>query len=207
MKQKNQTTTVGFDIGGIKKGIHGAALQGKKLIDHCEAVNVEEAAQFAAKHQPKAIGVDSPRRPAPDRQASRTGERQFVRASGMQLFYTPNLKTIKANPFHGWVLNGFELYRRLEAELKETELLEVFPSALWQAEAGVKQGRGKAAWSQAALTKLGIQEIPEPASQDLRDAIGAAWITHLYQQGKTISFEELTVPASIVLPNRPNQGN
>lgn len=112
----------------------------------------------------------------------------------MQIFYTPDLKTIKEHPFHSWMLNGFELYQRLEEEVKGAELIEVFPSALWQAEAGLRQGRGKAEWSKTALKAVNIKGVPEPSSQDLRDAIGAAWIAQLYKGQQTVSFEELTVP-------------
>lgn len=82
--------------------------------------------------------------------------------------------------------------------MKEAELIEVFPSALWQAEAGPKGARSKAAWSKAALSALEIQGIPDSISQDLRDALGAALIAQLYKQGKTRSFEELVVPAVII---------
>lgn len=184
---------VGFDVGAASKGFHGAALSNGRLVDYCQGVSAEEALAFAHKHHPGVIAVDSPRRAAEPGQKSRANERLFSRQVG-SVFFTPDQATIEENDFYSWMRHGFLLYRLLEEKVAQAELIEVFPTSLWKAILGPRDKRSRTKWSSEALAQLNLADLPQQMGQDLRDAIGAAYLGQLYLDRRTINFDDLIAP-------------
>lgn len=187
-------TVIGFDVGAAAKGFHGAALDGQRLLDHCQGVDLVEASAFAEQYKPRVVALDSPRRPAAVGQKSRVNEREFARYINLPVFFTPDLETINSNDFYSWMRPGFLLYHLLEERLPQAFLIEVFPTSLWAALLGPRSGRSRAKWSSQALARLKIAGLPERMGQDLRDAIGAAYLAQLYLDRRTVNFSDLVAP-------------
>jgi hypothetical protein len=108
--------------------------------------------------------------------------------------YTPSRATLdEGDPYYEWIRHGLELYERLDGAA--WRVVECFPTASWTRWCGPRDGRSRAAWSTGALASLGLAGLPKRTSQDARDAIAAALTARCLDQGATVSFGEIVVPA------------
>jgi predicted nuclease with RNAse H fold len=182
------------DVGGSRKGFHLAVLDaaGRLVVAGERITTARGVVERLRPLAPVLVAVDAPRRPAERGERSRACEREFVRASICALRFTPDLREIRSNPFHEWVLRGLELY----AALDRTGLpaIECFPTAAWTVWAGRRSGKPRGAWSGRALERLSVPGSPPRLGQDGRDAIAAALTARLHTFGHTLVFGELVVP-------------
>jgi predicted nuclease with RNAse H fold len=185
------TTWAGIDVGGRKKGFHGAVVDRAGIVaGPARLASAAETADWLLPHLPAVVAVDSPRRPAEDGSASRACERRLAReVCGLR--FTPDRGGLNSNAYYEWILNGFELYDALETG--PWEVVECFPTASWSRWAGPREGT-RAAWSRRALDRLKLGGIPNRLSQDGRDAIAAAVTARLYAAAETERYGEIVVP-------------
>jgi len=129
-------TVVGVDVGGIRKGYHAVALQGGRVSGLCRAGSAEEIVGWCLALDARTVAVDAPCRWRSTGRA-RAAERE-LQAMGMRVFSTPTLHVASARPFYRWMLNGADLYLRLERRYAlfdgqtagERMCLETFPQAV-----------------------------------------------------------------------------
>jgi predicted nuclease with RNAse H fold len=186
----------GIDVGGRRKGFHGAAVDLDGLIDPPrQMATPAECIEWLHVVKPRVIAVDSPRTCAPDGKTCREGERALAgQICGIR--WTPAQAKLSNNPYYEWIEHGLELYELLrthEAELG-WQVIEVFPTASWTVWAGRRGSRSRARWSAAAFADLKLDGLPSRRlNQDDRDAIAAALTARLYPRG-TRAFGEIIVP-------------
>ena len=188
------TCWAGVDVGGTRKGFHLAVLDSRghlsvagERIATARAV-IERLLPLA----PSLVAVDAPVRPAEPGQRSRACEREFVRAGICALRFTPDLRELRSNPFHDWVLQGLALYRALDRA--GLSAVECFPTATWTVWGGARGTTPRTAWSARILARLQLPGTPRRLGQDARDAIGAALTARLHWAGETQRFGELVIP-------------
>ncbi|MGZ4307083.1 MAG: DUF429 domain-containing protein [Solirubrobacteraceae bacterium] len=189
----------GVDVGGQRKGFHVAAVDEQRVVHGpVNVVSVAVATELLASLGPVAIGIDSPRSPAPAGSRSRACERSLAGAvCGIR--YTPDADALsKGGGYYDWIRNGLALYAALaEATGCPCRVVEVFPTASWTRLHGPRASVPRGAWSNAALKSLGLAGLPtRRLSQDDRDAIAAAWTARLCSiPGAVEWFGEIAVPA------------
>jgi predicted nuclease with RNAse H fold len=187
---------VGVDVGGRRKGFHGCALRGERIVAGPERlIDVASAVDWIAAHAPAVVALDSPRTCAPPGERSRPDERELNRAvCGIR--WTPERSQLAGNPYYEWVEHGLELYAALAvAGIGPDRAVETFPTAAWTIWAGPRGERPRSEWSAAALEGLGLAGIPDRhLTQDDRDAIAAALVARLYGEGRVREFGEIVVP-------------
>jgi predicted nuclease with RNAse H fold len=191
-------------VGGTRKGFHLAVLGPEGLVLAGERiVGADEAARRVAAFSPALVAVDAPRRPAEPGERSRRCERALVAAGPCALRYTPDLAELRANPFHGWVLRGLELYAALDRA--GLAAVECFPTAAWTVWGGPRGSMPRSAWSARTLGLLGVAGVPRRLGQDGRDAIAAALTARLHTLGRTRVFGEIVLPAAPAWLQRPGR--
>jgi predicted nuclease with RNAse H fold len=127
---------VGVDVGGMRKGFHAVALQDGQVSSLCRAISAAEIADWCQALAARTVAVDAPCRWRSTGRA-RAAERE-LHAEGMHAFATPTLHVASARPFYRWMLNGADLYLRLEQQYvlfdgriaPERMCLETFPQAV-----------------------------------------------------------------------------
>jgi predicted nuclease with RNAse H fold len=182
---------LGVDVGGKRKGFDIALVDERRLIRLLDGLSREEVIAVVAQDRPDVIAIDSPRSCAPPGQTSREGERLVAKAiCGIR--WTPDIHTVKANRYYGWILEGLALYQALEND--EAKVIEVFPTASWTRWYGARSRRRRAAWTREALTALGIADVPQRTNQDQRDAIAAAVTARQFADGATEHLGDIVVP-------------
>ncbi len=188
---------VGIDVGGHKKGFHACALEGDRIVAGPERLrDVKTAVAWVAALGPALVSLDSPRTCAPPGESSRADERELARAvCGIR--WTPERERLAGNPYYEWVEHGLELYAALAAAgLAPAQLIEVFPTAAWTIWAGPRGRVPRARWSAAALAELPLAGVPpRHLNQDDRDAIAAALVARLHDEGESRAYGEIIVPA------------
>jgi ribosomal protein S18 acetylase RimI-like enzyme len=203
-RPRSQATVVGIDVGGRRKGFHGCALRGEEIVAGPERLpDVASAVAWVAALRPAVVALDSPRECAPSGESSRADERALARAvCGIR--WTPERSLLAGNPYYEWIEHGLELYAALAAaRIEEARLIEVFPTAAWTIWAGPREGRPRGEWSADALADLGIGGLPSRRlSQDDRDAVAAARVAQLHDEGRTDAFGAIIVPAGGRSPGR-----
>ena len=185
----------GVDVGARTKGFDVALIDAVRLTCQRRFEAASAAAAWLAEQRPRLVAVDSPRRAAPPGASSRPDERELA-AKVCGIRYTPDERTLRAphrSDYYGWIVNGLELYAALEGA--GLAVIECFPTATWTRLHGPRGTRSRAAWSRAALAATGLGDVPARASQDVRDAIGAALTARLHVQGRTERCGEIVVPA------------
>lgn len=190
-------TVVGIDVGGKKKGFHGCAIDGERIVAGPQALGgIAAAVEWVAWFEPSTIAIDSPCEAAPAGHKARPDEKQFNQAGICRIRFTPALDQLAGNPYYEWIVHGLALYGALTARLPRTELIETFPTAAWTIWHGPRGRRPRGAWSQDALDSLGLEGAPaRRLSQDDRDAIAAALTARQYEEKKTRRFGRIIVPA------------
>jgi predicted nuclease with RNAse H fold len=190
-------TAVGIDVGGRRKGFHGCALRGNRVVAGPERLpDVASAIEWVVALGPGVVALDSPKTCAPAGESSRADERELARAiCGIR--WTPERSRLAGNPYYEWVEHGLELYDALAgAGIDRDALIEVFPTAAWTVLAGPREGRRRSEWSAEALADLGLAGLPSRhLSQDDRDAVAAALVARLQAEGRARAFGEIIVPA------------
>ena len=142
------------------------------------------------RHEPALVAVDSPCSVAPPGRL-REGERR-LRHAVCGIRWTPDRPTLDgSSPYYEWIRLGLALYEALRRD--GWEWIEVFPTASWTRWAGPRQG-SRAAWTTAAVSKLGLHGLPARMSQDVRDAIAAAATARQHALGETEAFDAIVVP-------------
>ncbi|MBM3253177.1 MAG: hypothetical protein FJZ16_02850 [Candidatus Omnitrophica bacterium] len=119
---------VGIDVGGYKKGFHGAILDLKNnsfsgLFHEIEA----EAVLEQLKDIPgvcRAIAIDCPPKAYIKGPKTRLAERELVRLGYRVQFVSRNGKASE------WMLNGSNLWILLKNYMSDVEIIETFPTAL-----------------------------------------------------------------------------
>jgi predicted nuclease with RNAse H fold len=190
-------TAVGIDVGGRRKGFHACAIRGDAVVAGPENLaDVATAVAWVAALDPSTVALDSPKTCAPAGESSRADERALARAvCGIR--WTPERSRLAGNPYYEWVEHGLELYAGLAAAgIPSAALIEVFPTAAWTIWAGPRGQVRRADWSAAALADLGLSGLPDRRlSQDDRDAVAAALVARLHDEGSTDAYGEIIVPA------------
>jgi predicted nuclease with RNAse H fold len=183
----------GVDVGGRRKGFHVAVISNTSLVDLNALPAPREVVAWLAEHGPHLTAVDSPLGPAIEGERSRAGERALVAAGVCSLRYTPDRQALAANPmYYEWIAHGFELYQALFGA--GLSAIECFPTASWTRWAGPRGKASRAAWSRAAVTTLGLEDIPLRLNQDKRDAIAAAATARALGCGETETYGDIVVP-------------
>jgi predicted nuclease with RNAse H fold len=182
----------GVDVGA-RKGFDVAAIDRYGVVAPPERLaTVDAVVAWMCAYAPRLVGVDGPRRAAPDGARSRGDERALARAvCGIR--YTPDAEALAANPdYYAWVRHGFALYAALERT--GLRAIESFPTATWTRLGGPRGRRSRAAWSRSVLARQGLAGFPARTNQDARDAIGAALTARLHDAGATECFGDIVVP-------------
>lgn len=185
----------GIDIGGKRKGFHGAAISGRAVVEPPRHLpDVAAAVEWLQTFKPAVVALDSPNTCATEGERSRAGERELAREiCGIR--WTPDRPALDGVPYFGWVLHGFELYEAIAEQLPGVPVIEVFPTASWTVWHGERGAKRRAAWSREALASLDLAHKPKGrTNQDERDAIAAALTAQLYVNGRTRSFGDIEVP-------------
>jgi predicted nuclease with RNAse H fold len=193
-----EMTAVGIDVGGRRKGFHGAAVRGSEVVAGPERLaDVATAVAWVVDLAPTVVALDSPGTCAPPGASSRADERELARAvCGIR--WTPGRSRLAGNPYYEWVEHGLELYAALEAAgIAADRLVETFPTAAWTIWAGPRGKIPRAEWSAAALADLGLAGVPDRRlSQDDRDAVAAALVARLHAEGASTAYGEIVTPAA-----------
>jgi predicted nuclease with RNAse H fold len=198
-------TVVGVDVGGKKKGFHGCAIEGRRIVAGPTRLrSVAEAVKWTAGLAPTTVALDSPCEPAADGDPSRADERTFNAARICHIRWTPERRKLRG-AYYAWILHGLELYAALAAAVPGAEPIEVFPTASWTEWIGPRDGRRRAAWTGAGIEKVGESELDltdlaamtgKPRlNQDDRDAIAAALTARWHEEGRTTPYGKIIVPA------------
>ena len=127
-------TTIGIDVGGVKKGFHAVAHRGGQYFGQLHSTSPHEIASWALALSPSVVAIDAPCMFSAQGR-SRKAERDLVE-SGMRCFYTPTRELAKSSRFYDWVFNGERLYQKLGLPIfmgvktKLPCLIETFPHAI-----------------------------------------------------------------------------
>jgi len=187
----------GVDVGGRRKGFHGAAVDAEGLVAGPQRLADPEAClEWLTDLRPDVVALDSPQSFAPAGERSRRGERDLSREV-CGILWTPDRTSVAENPFHEWIVHGYELYELLEEarQRMEWEVVECFPTASWTVWAGARGKRSRTAWTSEALSDQKLSGLPERRlNQDDRDAIAAALTARAHSRNETRTFEEIVVP-------------
>lgn len=199
----------GIDVGGPRKGFHAVALRDSHFQAQFNSRHATDIANWCRDVGARAVGVDAPCRWSRTGRA-RPAERELM-AEGIWCFSTPTRQAAAAHPKNhfGWMLNGAELYRRLEDEYslyQGCEILnrvgvcfETFPQAVACALAGTRVS-AKWKWDirRELLRHAGIDTEPL-TNIDSVDAALCALTAHYFLAG---SFKNYGDPKTglIVVP-------
>jgi predicted nuclease with RNAse H fold len=190
----------GVDVGGRRKGFHIAVIDDHRVLALENRTTVSAAAAFLGPWHPRLVAIDSPCALAEADGFRRHSERRLA-AAVCRLRYTPSGADLDAQKrkrrrararYYEWIEHGRELYEALETAGLAT--IECFPTACWTEWYGRRDGEGRAIWSTAALTGLGIDAFEWRLGQDGRDAIAAALTAWQAEHGECRCFGDIVVP-------------
>lgn len=131
---KSHKTTIGIDVGGVKKGFHAVANRDGLYLEKFHSVHPDVIAAWALSHRPSAVAIDAPSMFSL-KSKSRKAERDLV-SNGIRCFYTPTRALAVKSCFYDWVFNGELLYQKLGLPIfmgeqnMETCVVETFPHAV-----------------------------------------------------------------------------
>ena len=186
------TPWLGVDVGGKRKGLHIAVVDDRGVVTLASGLDVAGVVAHVDAARPELVGIDSPRRCAPDGHTAREDERMLAR-SVCAIRWTPDAAGVRSSAYFAWIIHGLELFEAITA--RGVEAIEVFPTASWTRWHGVRGRRSRAAWSREGLAAMRLAGVPDRTNQDQRDAIAAAVTARQYSRGQTESIGEIVVPA------------
>ena len=140
---------MGVDVGGKRKGFDAALVDDSRLLRLEGGLSCDAVIELVRTCRPALVGIDSPRRCAPDGHGSRTGERQLAR-SICGIRWTPERSRVELDPYYAWVREGLALFDAL-SEL-EADAIEVFPRPRGRAGRGRGAGGSERRGAGGALT-------------------------------------------------------
>ncbi|MCP9837548.1 DUF429 domain-containing protein [Cyanobium sp. N.Huapi 1H5] len=180
-------TTVGIDVGGLRKGFHAVALTGGAYAAQLATSDAESLVHWCRSVvQASVIAIDAPCRWSTDGRA-RPCERE-LRQRGIICFASPTRQAAACHPsgYYDWMLRGEALYRALEPSHPLATALpivgpacfETFPHAItWHLRDGNAQASQKRTQRRELLQREGIDLAPL-TSIDWIDAALCALTAH-----------------------------
>jgi predicted nuclease with RNAse H fold len=206
-------TTVGIDVGGVRKGFHLVALEGSSISGVLRTRSVDEVVAWCLSQEATLVSIDAPCRWRPQ-SGNRLAERELYRR-GISCYWTPAREAAILHPknFYGWMLNGMALYDALAGDFPlitdptaplTSRSFETFPHAV------SRQLRGPEADKQAQRRSiLAACEVQEKSltSIDFVDAALCALTAQLMLKGQTIALGDeaggwMMIPRSDTNPTR-----
>jgi predicted nuclease with RNAse H fold len=186
-------TWIGVDVGGERKGFDVAVIDRRELLLLRRRLTCAEVVGIVEEFDPLVVGIDSPRRCAPEGARSRECERK-VATEVCGIRWTPDASAVESNAYYAWVVHGLKLYAALE--IVGAEVIEVFPTASWTRWLGKRGPQRRSAWTTVGLTRLALASLPTRTNQDQRDAIAAAVTARQYSNGTAQRIGDIVVPAA-----------
>jgi len=203
-------TTIGIDVGGIKKGFHAVAHRHGVYFAQLHSSSVDKIASWALAHQPLVVAIDAPSMFSPLGN-SRQAERDLVK-NGMRCFYTPTRERAIQSRFYDWVFNGERLYQALGLPVFLGEvnnapcIIETFPHGIQKSLSGdAPQSRpedGKLSVRKNTLVTNADYDISQLSCIDFVDAALCA-VTADYFLNRQFKTYGCLADGFIVMPNRP----
>jgi predicted nuclease with RNAse H fold len=205
-------TSVGVDVGGVRKGFHAVALRGGTYADRVVTKDAKELAKWCRAVGAQAIAVDAPCGWSKDGRA-RPAERELMDMS-IWCFSTPTKEMALNHPtkYFDWMLRGEKLYKELKRDFPLCQELpsahekccfETFPHAItWQLRGGMADASQKRMQRRELLQAAGI-DLDELTNIDFVDAVLCALVAYRAATGgKVVSFGEpstglIIVPAQL----------
>jgi predicted nuclease with RNAse H fold len=183
----------GIDVGGRRKGFHGAVVDDDALVALAHLETAADVVAWVGTRSPELVAIDAPIASAPDGGRSRACERELVAAKVCGIRYTPDRQGLDSNPvYYEWIEHGLELYAACRAA--GIEAIECFPTASWSRWAGSRGASRRSEWTRRALDSADLEGLPSRLNQDQRDAIGAALTARAHTRGLTERFGDIVVP-------------
>jgi predicted nuclease with RNAse H fold len=195
---ENGIAVIGIDVGGQRKGFHAVALTCGEYSGRCATSDVGQLVDWCREVKGAVIAVDAPCRWSIDGRA-RPAERQLME-KGIWCFSTPTRQRAVAHPknHYGWMLQGEELFKALEASYPlYSELpapgqkccFETFPHAVtWHLNGGNADAKHKRLQRRSLLEKAGV-DLAELTNIDFVDAaLCALTAHHVASGGKCIRY-------------------
>ncbi len=196
---------VGIDVGGSQKGFHAVALRSCRYLTKFAHLDASDVAAWCRETGALIVGIDAPCRWRSTEQA-RTAERKLA-TDGISCFITPDSEKAKSRAFYQWMLNGAELYRRIEPDyplysgsaFSGPVCFETFPQAVACQLAGrVVSAKQKAVERRKLLREAGI-DISALTNMDLVDAALCALAAQYLVAGSFKTYGD-TTDGFIVVP-------
>ena len=178
-------------MGGKRKGFDAAVIDDRRVLALKSRMTCKQVANLVITNPPTVVAIDSPRSCAPEGKTARPGELQLAR-SICGIRWTPDARRVHASTYYTSILEGLALFDALAA--RGVEVIEVFPTASWTRWHGKQELGTRAAWSQQALTALGLDGVPARTNQDQRDAIAAAMTARQHTLALTETIGDIVVP-------------
>ena len=207
-------TTIGIDVGGIKKGFHAVANRNGQYFAQIHAQSPDEVATWAHAHQPSAIAIDAPSMFSLEG-ASRQAERELVK-HGMRCFYTPTRTLATQSHFYDWVFNGERLYQALGLPIfmgdphQKPCLIETFPHgiqiSLWAYEKAASPEGSKQSTRQYTLATLVNYDTSALTCIDFIDAALCAVTADFFVNQEYTAYGSET-DGFIIMPNKRGESS
>ena len=175
-------TTIGIDIGGIRKGFHAVVNRDGAYHAHFHSINPDTMVAWVLSHHPSVIAIDAPSMFSQN-DRSRKAERDLVN-NGMRCFYTPTRELAAQSHFYDWVFNGQLIYQKLGLPIfmgDQTDapcIIETFPHAI-----------------QIALWARNGQSCPEGSKLSVRRNTLAVQASYKTNQLSSIDFVDAALCA------------
>ncbi len=197
------TRWLGVDVGGKRKGFDIAVADDRAVVALAGGLDMAGVVEHVEAARPALVGVDSPRRCAPDGHTAREDERMLAH-SVCAIRWTPDAAAVRTSAYFAWIIHGLELFEALTAG--GVAAIEVFPTASWTRWHGARRNRSRAAWSRDGLAAMGLDGVPDRTNQDQRDAIAAAVTARQHSRGQTESIGEIVVPRATPVMTAAGRG-
>ena len=194
-----------IDVGGSKKGFHAVALRSGRYLTKFAHFDAATVAAWCRETGALIVGIDAPCRWRSTEQA-RSAERKLA-TDGISCFITPDSEKAKSRAFYQWMLNGAELYRRIEPDyplyngstFSGPVCFETFPQAVACMLADrIVSAKQKAVERRTLLHKAGI-DISALTNMDLVDAALCALTAQHLVTGSIKTYGD-TTDGFIVVP-------
>src|SRR6185312_361047 len=98
------TPWLGVDVGGKRKGLHIAVVDDRRVVTLAGGLDVAGVVGHVDAARPALVGIDSPRRCAPDGHAAREDERMLAR-SICAIRWTPDAAAVRSSAYFAWIIH------------------------------------------------------------------------------------------------------